>query len=223
MLSDPLNPAAGAAAVLARVWRTTLDQPGFAVLRFASPVDSRGLRRAMFALAEAFPAARVPSSEARQEQFVAERLGRFDQQVSSKFHRDGAPPASLLLLGYEPTTVRSRILIADSSRAAAEAGVPLPEFVAQFNPMFPAGEARYLPFVTELGLPHGEAFVVAINNSLLPAGDGNPLGVLHKAVIDEPDPAARRVINSVGLTPAGNGPGKTAAEVEHFLTREDLD
>jgi hypothetical protein len=30
-------------------------------------------------------------------------------------------------------------------------------------------------------------------------------------------------INSVGLTPAGDVAGKTAAEVEHFLTRDDLD
>lgn len=209
---DPANPASVAAEVFARVWRTTLDQPGFAVPRFARAVTSRELRRAMLALADAFPV-----------KFAVERLGRFDQQVSSKFHRDGAPPASLLLLGYEPTTGRSRLFVADSSRAATEAGFPLPEFVAKFNPMFPAGEAKYLPFVTELELPHGEAFVVAINNSLLPIGDGNPLGLLHKALIEVPDPGARRVINSAGLTPDGWRGVKTAAEVEQFLTRDDLD
>jgi hypothetical protein len=195
-----------------RVWRTTLDQPGFAVVRFATPVDSRGLRRAMFDLVAALPVA-----------FVPERLGRFDQQVSSKFHRDGAPPASLLLLGYEPTPVRSRVLIADASRAAHEAGVPLPEFVARFNPMYPTGEAKYLPFVTELELPNGEPYLVAINNSLLPLDGSNPLGVLHRAVIEGPDPAARRVINSVGLTPATAAGGKAPHEVEHFLSRDDLD
>ena len=42
-------------------------------------------------------------------------------------------------------------------------------------------------------------------------------------MIEEPDPAARRVINSVGLTTAGAVAGKTAAEVEHVLTRDDLD
>ena len=64
---------------------------------------------------------------------------------------------------------------------------------------------------------------MAVNNSLLPLGEGNPLGVLHAAVIDRPDPAARRVINSVGLTPTGRHPGKTPAEVERFVTRDDLD
>ena len=98
----------------------------------------------------------------------------------------------------------------------------LAEFLAKFNPMFPTGEAKYLPFVTELELPHGEPYIVAINNSQLPleAGEANPLGVLHKAIIDQPDPAARRVINSVGLTP-GNAPESPA--IAHFLTRDDLD
>ena len=73
------------------VWRTSLDKPGFTIVRFTAPVDSHELRRAMFSLVDSFPL-----------QFRPERLGRFDQQVSSKFHRDGAPPASLLLLGYEP-------------------------------------------------------------------------------------------------------------------------
>lgn len=212
---DPADPAAAAREVFARVWRTTLDRPGFAVVRFAGPVDSRGLRWAMLELFAAFPV-----------RFVPERFGRFDQQVSSRFHRDGAPPASLLLLGYEPTTVRSRLWVADVSAAAVAEGKPLNDYLAAFNPMFPVGEAKLGPFVTQLELPHGESFVVAINNSQLPfdPAAGNPLGLLHKAVIDEPDPAARRVINSVGLTPAG-GPvaGLPAADTARFLARDDLD
>jgi hypothetical protein len=203
-----------AARVFHMVWRTTLGRPGFAVVRFPTPIDSLELRRRMLEIAESLP-----------EDFVVERFGRFDQQVSSKFHRDGAPPASLLLLGYEATTVRSRIFIADASRAAIEAGIPLPEFVARFNPMFPAGEVRYVPFVTELELPHGEPYLVAINNSLLPyvPGPGNPLGVLHKAVIEAPDPAARRVINSVGLAPAGTVAGKSTEELRQFVSGNALD
>src|SRR5262245_48318137 len=208
-LASDLADAAGRLFDL--VWRTTLNRPGFAVVRFAGPVDSRELRRVMLDLVAAMPV-----------KFVPERFGRFDQQVSSRFHCDGAPPASLLLLGYEPTTVRSRLFIADSTRAAVEAGVPMLEFGTRFNPMVPGGEARYVPFVTELELPHGEPYILAINNSHLPLvpGAGNPLGVLHMAVITEPDPSARRVINSVGLTP---DPGRAARDPEHFLTRDNLD
>src|SRR5262245_57579968 len=91
-----------APVIFRRVWRTTLDQPGFQLVRYARETRSHEQRRTMIELVEAFPI-----------RFVAERLGRFDQQVSSKFHRDGAPLASLLVLGYEATGVRSRIWIAD--------------------------------------------------------------------------------------------------------------
>jgi hypothetical protein len=198
--------------VFRRVWRTALDQPGFALLRFARALSSFELRRAMVDLVAAFPVA-----------FVPERFGRFDQQVSSKFHRDGAPPASLLVLGYEPTAVFSRFWIADSSAAAAAAGLSLKDYLAAHNPMFPDGEAKLAPHITELGLPHGEAFLVVVNNSLLPLSESNPLGVLHKAVIPSPDPAGRRVINSIGFTPLAPGVGLPPAELERFLTRDDLD
>lgn len=212
-LLNPDDIAATAPAVFRRVWRTALDQPGFALLRFAREVEQRELRRAMVELVAGFPVA-----------FVPERFGRFDQQVSSKFHRDGAPPASLLVLGYEPTAVRSRFWLADASAAAAHAGLPLADYLAANNPMFPAGEANLAPFVTELALPHGEPFAVVVNNSLLPLGSGNPLGVLHKAVIESPDPNGRRVINSAGFTPRAEGMAELPpAELERFLTRDDLD
>lgn len=201
--------------VFRRVWRTSLDQPGFALIRFTYAITSSQLRQAMVELVAHFPV-----------RFVPERFGRFDQQVSSKFHRDGAPVASLLVLGYEPTSVRSRFWIADASAAAVQAGMTLKDYLAANNPMFPAGEEKLAPFITELALPQSppEAFMVVVNNSLLPLGDGNPLGVLHKAVIPSPDPAGRRVINSIGFTPIAEGvTGLPEVEVQRFLTRADLD
>ena len=35
-------------------------------------------------------------------------MARFDQQETTKFHLDGAPAESLLMLGYEPSKIRSR-------------------------------------------------------------------------------------------------------------------
>ncbi|MDB5311872.1 MAG: hypothetical protein JWO38_6074 [Gemmataceae bacterium] len=214
LLPDDLSGVAG--AVFRRVWRTTLDDPGFAVVRFAGPVGSNELRRVMFRLVAGMPV-----------RFVPERLGRFDQQATSRFHRDGAPAASLLLLGYEPSAVRSRVFVADAHRAASAAGLGIGEYLAANNPMSPAGEAVLRPFVTELAVPHGELYLVAINNSLMPLepGGATPLGVLHKAEVPSPDPRATRVINSIGLTPADElaVTPKSRAEIEHFLTRDDLD
>lgn len=77
-----------------------------------------------------------------------------------------------------------------------------------------------------------------MNNSLLPLDGTNPLGVLHKAVIPSPDltdPAGiedpgrvgreqrRRVINSIGFAPLAPGVGLPPAELERFLSRDDLD
>jgi hypothetical protein len=200
--------------VFRRVWRTSLDEPGFALIRFGEPVGSHELRRFLLDLAVAFPL-----------EFVPERLGRFDQQVSSRFHRDGAPPASLLLLGYEASRVRGRVFVADAERAAATAGLPVNEYLAAHNPMTSAGEARLWPVATELVVPVGEPFVVVLNNSLLPTDPGRVLGVLHKAEVPDPDLTAERVINSVGLMLAGDPTSlpKPAADVTHFLTRADLD
>lgn len=176
---DDLTAVAG--EVFRRVWRMTLDRPGFAVVGFAGPVGSHDLRRAMLRLIEALPV-----------RFVPERLGRFDQQVTSRFHRDGAPPASLLVLGYEPTSVRSRLFVADAHRAAIDANVGVVEYMAMHNPMLPAGEGVLRPYSTELVVPAGRPYMVVLNNSLVPAG--GPLGVLHRAEMPDPDPAAARVI-----------------------------
>lgn len=200
----PFRPGVGD-EVFRRVWREALDAPGFAVVVFDSPVSSHELRRAMWELVASFPV-----------QFAPERLGRFDQQVSSKFHRDGAPDQSLLLLGYEPTTVRSRVFVADAPRAANHEGLDVRAFLARFNPMFPAGEERLRPFVTELDLPTDAPHIVAVNN-------GVELGLLHRAVITTPDPTASRVINSMGLALAGDASVLPPAALDRFLTRDDLD
>jgi hypothetical protein len=212
LILNPDDVSASAPEVFRRVWRTGLDQPGYVMARFDREPSSHQLRRAMVDLVGGFPVG-----------FVPERFGRFDQQVSSKFHRDGAPLASMLVLGYEPTAVRSRFWIADASAAAARARLSLSDYLAAHNPMFPHGEAELAPYVTELDLPHGESFVVVVNNSLLPLDGTNPLGVLHKAVIPSPDPLGRRVINSIGFTPAKDMTGLPPEELERFLTRDDLD
>lgn len=200
------------------VWRTTLDEPGWAILIPPEPFDSFHIRREMLRVLAAF-------GEVAGGSFVAERLGRFDQQVTTKFHRDGAPNASLLILGYEPTTVRSRFFVADAHRAAERVGVGVNAFLSANNPMLPAGEAKLQQFVTEVTWPHELGAIVVVNNSLFPddASPGHPLGLLHKGVIEAPDPTVRRVINSLGVTPGGAGRAVSDEEVRRFAVRADLD
>jgi len=220
-MSSPF--AYSAADVFRRVWRTSLDQPGWAVLIPDAVADSFTLRRQMWQLlgelsGEAERAGLLP--------FVPERLGRFDQQVSTKFHRDGGPDESLLLLGYEPSRVRSRLFVTDACRAADAAGQGVNAFLTANNPMFPDGERVLTEVMTEIVWPHDRGAIVVVNNSLLPDDRPNrQFGLLHKGWIEHPDPTATRVINSIGAMPAGETgrPAVAVEQVGRFLIRADLD
>ncbi|MCU0704796.1 MAG: hypothetical protein MUF18_12530 [Fimbriiglobus sp.] len=219
MTALPFDPA----DLLRRVWRTSTDQPGWAVLTPAEPLDSFALRRAMVRVLAALS---TEAERAGRPAFVVERVGRFDQQVSTRFHRDGGPVGSLLMLGYEPSRVVSRFFVADAARAAEAAGMGVNAFLTANNPLRPAGEAALANVTTELSWPTDRGAIVIVNNSLYPDGEpGRPLGLLHKGLIPHPDPTATRVINSLGAMPADE-PGRVslpAEVVEEFVRRTGLD
>jgi hypothetical protein len=126
-------------------------------------------------------------------------LARFDQQVSTKFHLDGAPLESYLMLGYEPTAVRSRVAIADYTRAAHDWGIEPQVLLTERNPMYADHERQLLPYATVLeAFDPAAAQILLINNSSLPyRPDGtNSLGVMHQATILNPMPGRSRVVNS---------------------------
>lgn len=219
MTPFPIDPA----ALFRRVWRTTLLEPGWAVLVPDEPVDSFTLRREMVRVLDDL------SAEAERSglpPFVVERVGRFDQQVSTRFHRDGGPAGSLLLLGYEPSRVASQFFVADAARAAEAAGMGVNAFLTANNPLRPASEDALAGVIEEVSWPADRGAIVIVNNSLFPDGEpGRPLGLLHKGLIAHPDPTASRIINSIGAMPADE-PGRVplpASEVEAFVSRAGLD
>ncbi len=218
--TDP-GPPFDADDVYRRVWRVDFSAPGFAWLDAGRGVDSHTLRAGMLGLKVGLSAVHENRTGQR---FAARSVGRFDQQVTTKFHLDGAPARSLLMLGYEPSTVTSRLFLADYSRAAHDLGVTPEQFLRDHNPMFRAGEDRLGPYVTELPpLPDGHAGILLINNGSLPFTDAgtNPLGVLHKAVIVTPDPAARRVVNSALLV-VGDADEVAPDRLREFVAAEGL-
>ncbi len=203
------------------VWRTEFGGPGFWVLDLGAGVHSTGLRRAMLGVRDGLNA---EAGRRGLEGFVVRSLGRFDQQVTTRFHLDGAPERSLLVLGYEPSTVVSRLAMADYTRCAHDLGLEPRRFLDEFNPMFRAGEERLAPYVTEVPpAPPGHSRIVLINNSCLPHDPvlKNPLGVLHKAEIPEPDPSKSRVINSMMLA-VGVPEEVTRAQEEAFVMSEEV-
>jgi hypothetical protein len=149
-------------------------------------------------------------------------MARFDQQETTKFHLDGAPAESLLMLGYEPSKVRSRLFLADFSRAAFDLGITPAQFLTDFNPMYGKGEEVLGRYVTELPQPiEGHSRILLVNNSFLPFTDArtNPLGVMHKAII-LPDDTERRIVNSTMLAVGGEEIG--VEKQEDFVTTDEI-
>ncbi len=201
------------------VWRFDFGAPGFCAIDCGSSLDSRTLRSWMVALKDRLSEIALRRGTGS---FGYLSLGRFDQQVTTKFHRDGAPERSLLMLGYEPSKVRSRLFLADHTRAAFDLGVTPQRFLRDFNPMSEKGEKALGGYVSEAPQPaEGHSRIVLVNNSSLPFDEGraNPLGVLHKAVIDTPDDSERRIINSTML--AGGESDKLGRELQEEFVATD--
>jgi hypothetical protein len=211
--------AASASRVFAQAFRTSLDAPGFALLAFEQPVGSHELRQAMLdlklALATLF-------HDATGKHLVYQSMARFDQQTTTKFHLDGGPATSFLMLGYEATPVASVLSMADYTLAAQRLGITPAAFIDQHNPMYLTGEKMLAGTITQLSaFDAAKDQILVVNNSCLPPGGTNQLGVLHQATIPQPDPRQRRVINSTMLFAANSPDDETMSprqQAEYIAT-----
>ncbi len=128
----------------------------------------------------------------------------------------------MLILGYEPSRVISRLFLADFTRAALDLGITPQQFLNDFNPMYRKGEELLGRYVTELPQPdEGHSRILLINNSSLPFTEvrTNPLGVMHKAIIVTPDESERRIVNSTMLV-TEDGDEISADKQEEFITTD---
>src|SRR5262245_31508037 len=193
------------------VFRTVLDRPGFAHLDLGPDEPVGGFRRWLVGLARAL------GDEYRRRfgrGLELTSLGWFDQQASTEAHRDGGPDESVLVLGYEPTSVASRLWLSDHPPAARHRALTPAVCLERFNPLTVAGPTALGGYETELtAVAAGHYQVAVVNNgNRAPGGDSRGmLGVLHRALIPTPDPAARRVVNSMMLAPADPLPDEAVA------------
>ena len=207
-----------------RVFRTDLSHSGFAVLNLPPGTDSHELRRTMMHLKRTL-AERFGADSGRRLAFHS--LGRFNQQHTTKPHRDNAPNESVLMLGYEPTPVLSRFFVADYTACAADLGLSPDEFLATHNPMYAAGQDLLTPYTTELIEICGQRpQIVLVNNSSRPADADPPglLGMLHHAVIPQPDRAQQRIVNSTMLVALDSSDDEplSAVDEEAFVATERI-
>ena len=213
------------------VCRKEHSQPGFALIQQRHVQSSVEQRQLMCALKEALSEIYFSDNGEKLDWF---NLNRFDQQNSTKPHRDGAPEESLLILGYEPSIVSCDLSMADYSKLSIEMGIEPNQFLEDHNPMYQEGKELLAPVTTHLIEfdPHYYQLVV-VNNSSAPfnAANNNWQGVLHCATVKKLE-GASRVINSTVVCPArylsvegspDANKSTKALEREHwFLTSIDL-
>lgn len=212
-----LRAAAEQAAPL--VFRTDVTRPGFALIDFGDGLDARRFRALLLGLADGL--GRAYEGEFGRP-LLLRSTDRFDQQVSTEAHRDGGPDESVLVLGYEPTEVDSRVSLVDYTRAALDRGLAPAEFLVRFNPITAAGRdalAGYATDVTAFDRTRYQALVINNGCADLVQRDRGMLGVLHRAVMLTPSPQKTRHVNSLMLVTAepGTPPPLAAADVRAFL------
>lgn len=213
-----------AAAVYPRVFRTDLSQPGFALIDLGPLCGSQLQRRIMVELKRELDQLERKS---RGRCLVYQSLGRFDQQLTTRPHRDGGPDESVLMLGYEPSPLSSHVLISDFSKCADEKGISPAEFLERFNPMLSAEADQLAAFTNPVPrFDHRRFQILLINNSLAAPGDGRLIGVLHTAEVTETSPAGSgevtRIVNStmIGSMPIGAEEPVTDEEQREFTTTD---
>lgn len=208
-------------AIFSKVFRVDWSAPGYAILVMPQTTGSKALRDFMVALKQALSSC-FAAHWGEPLEYLS--LGRFDQQTTTKLHLDGAPEVSVLMLGYEPTMVKSELQIADFTRCALNLGLTPAEFLQQHNPMFTSGQELLEPYTTRLrDWYEDRPRVVLINNShAAPSCPRHTAGVMHGAAILRPDPYAQRIINSTLIAPASCVSEDASAKVAEFLHTEAI-
>lgn len=208
--------------VYPQVFRTDFNAPGVALLSFRQSISSLELRACMWTLKHKLSDLHHQQTS---KHLVYLSMGRFDSQVTTKYHLDGAPDEAFLMLGYEASPVHSELAIADYARAAHDWGITPKELLADFNPMYADNEKRLLPYTTPLAaFDPARSHILLLNNSSLPyaADHKNALGVMHQATIT-PNSQARRIINSTMLASAAHledEPMQAEAQRQFLTTNE---
>src|SRR5258708_31161424 len=89
------------------VWRFDFSAPGFCLLDLGPAVDSHTLRPSMVTLKTQLSDVLAHIGK----MFIYRSMGRFDQQVTTKFHLDGAPLQSMLMLATAATSGPHKICL----------------------------------------------------------------------------------------------------------------
>lgn len=176
-----------------KVFRTDFSEPGFVVIDFGLSFTSEKLRECMVTLKHKLSQMHLDKFG---HKLMYQWMIRFDQQETTKFHLDNAADQSFLMLGYEPTKIKSKLYFADYIKFIKNTNIDSDEYFEKYNPLFSDGENQLKPYTTEIeGFSEETYKIVLMNNSNTKKLD-ETIGVFHKAEIIKKDSTEERIINS---------------------------
>jgi len=216
------SPATLAAAVYRLVCRTSFAAPGFALIRQTQIKSSKEQRQAMIELKENLSIMHQAMVGPPLEWFT---LNRFDQKETTRPHRDAGPAQSVLIIGYEPSKIRSDLWVADYSACAHQLGLSPLQFLEEFNPMYAKGMHHLAPYVMpveDFDSKHFNMLVVNNSSTALDRQAQHWQGLLHSAAMRGRVNGGTRIINSAMIAPQQSDGHKalSAEAVEHFLSSD---
>lgn len=179
------------------VFRTSIEKPGFVHLDFGTQIDSYKLRAIMIGLKKELSKF---TTENFKKDLKYQWLGRFDQQVSTKYHLDNAGDQSFLMLGYEPSEIESELFLADYVKFSQDYNIEPSDYFNKYNPIFSDHETILKPYVTEVKSFKSDTYKIVLINNSNSKSECETLGLLHMARITKPDTSLSRVINSMMLS-----------------------
>jgi len=175
------------------VLRTSTSRPGFLHIKIEDSISSYQFRRIMVNIKKSMA---IRTERKWGKTLNYQWLSRFDQQENTRFHRDNAADESVLILGYEPSSIPARLFIADHVAFAREDQLSPKEFFDVYNPLLTDLEQLLAQHLTEVeDFKHDDYNILIINNS----DSDLTYGVLHKALMLEQDPQKPRIVNSMML------------------------
>ena len=134
-----------------------------------------------------------------QKKLIYQSIGRFNQQHSSRFHRDSAEEHTFLMLGYEPTIVPSKVYVADYTKYVESQDISLEAFFGGSNDVNTIDNDELLePYMTELvPFPKNHYRLLLLNNSK--SFQEKTFGVFHRGEILKKIASEDRIINYIML------------------------
>jgi hypothetical protein len=218
------NPTVIAEQVYGLACRTDFSRPGFCVVTLEQRISSVSFRRLMTDLKGALDLIHQSSTSNRLTYLSA---SRFNQNRTTRPHLDGGPDESMLMLGYEPSTVKSEIEISDYSKCAYDLGMTPKQFMFRYNPMFHEGLEMLQPYTIRIPcFPSPDYQLLCINNSSAAYATDRSAwqGVLHTATVQATARSAQRVIDStmIASVPEGSCDLVSRSELKEFIETPDV-